>query len=208
MASIRCAHCKGTHTSVAQVRECAGVGAVATVRPEAQVAAVTRLREAAVRDAISRTYSDAPNVSVWGDGEPESRGAYLRPEEEARVHVTRPKAQPLLGTPRSHGESGVPAGRYAIEVDGTLKFYVVDRPTEGRWAGYTFVKVQASDDTFPVRSREARTAILAQISDDVEGAMLRYGREIGRCGHCGRTLTNEESRARGIGPVCAGKMGF
>lgn len=194
MASIRCAHCKGTHDSVAAVRECAGVPA---------------RREAAVAAAVSRTYSDATNVPVWG--EPEARGAYLRPEEEPRrVTVARPAArvQPLLGTPKSHGESGVPAGRYAIEVDGTLKFYVVDRPTEGKWKGYTFVKVQASDDTFPVRNREARTAILAQISDDVEGAMLRYGREIGRCGHCGRTLTNEESRARGIGPVCAGKMGF
>ena len=30
----------------------------------------------------------------------------------------------------------------------------------------------------------------------------------GSCGHCGRTLTNEESRARGIGPICAGKMGW
>lgn len=36
-------------------------------------------------------------------------------------------------------------------------------------------------------------------------AMIRYGQEIGACGHCGRDLTNEESRAAGIGPICRNK---
>ena len=104
----------------------------------------------------------------------------------------------------------VPAGRYAVDgEDGTLKFYRVDRPTEGRWAGYTFVKVQASDELHPVKGRIASAAILNKIvAVGPQEAMLRYGREIGSCGHCGRTLTNEESRERGIGPVCAGKMGW
>jgi uncharacterized protein DUF6011 len=35
--------------------------------------------------------------------------------------------------------------------------------------------------------------------------MVRYGQELGECGHCGRTLTDEASRAAGIGPVCASK---
>lgn len=100
----------------------------------------------------------------------------------------------------------VPEGRYAIEVDGVVKFYKVDRPTEGKWAGYVFVKVQASDDTFPIRNREAKAQILATIAQDPKEAMLRYGREIGACGHCGRTLTDEASRARGIGPVCMNKV--
>lgn len=186
-----------SHDTREQSRECWGVARVVSV-PAA---------EAAVQRAISRTYSDAPNVSVWGDGEPEVRGAYLRPEEQAApVRVSRPMAKPLTG---HKPQVTVPAGRYAIEMDGTLKFYVVDRPTEGHWAGYTFVKVQASDETFPIKNRAMRQAILDRIDEvGVEEAMLRYGREIGRCGHCGRTLTNEESRARGIGPVCAGKMGF
>lgn len=36
-------------------------------------------------------------------------------------------------------------------------------------------------------------------------AMIRYGQEIGSCGHCGRELTNQESRAAGIGPICRNK---
>jgi hypothetical protein len=103
----------------------------------------------------------------------------------------------------------VPAGRYAIENDeGTLGFFQVDRPTEGRWAGYTFVKYQASDETYPVRDKAKRERILSKIAQDVKSAMLTYGREIGACGHCGRTLTDEDSRNAGIGPVCAGKVSW
>lgn len=104
----------------------------------------------------------------------------------------------------------VPEGRYAVDGDdGNLKFYHVDRPTEGRWAGYVFVKVQAGDEYHGVKSRAARETVLAKIAEaGIEAAMLRYGREIGKCGHCGRTLTNPESREAGIGPICRGKMGF
>jgi hypothetical protein len=88
-----------------------------------------------------------------------------------------------------------------------VKFYRVDRPTEGRWAGRTFVKVQASDDLHPVRGTAAR-AVLEAIAVDPKAAMLRYGLELGHCGKCGRTLTDEDSRAAGIGPVCASKLGW
>jgi len=102
----------------------------------------------------------------------------------------------------------VPAGHYAVDnAEGILRFYEVDRPTEGRWAGRTFVSVLASDERHPVKGA-AGAAVLAKIAEDVTGAMLRYGQEIGRCGHCNRTLTDEASRARGIGPICAGRMGL
>jgi len=100
----------------------------------------------------------------------------------------------------------VPAGRYAVATEaGPLGFYRVSRPTEGRWAGRTFVTVQASDDEHPVRGLAA-TAVLGKIAADPEGASTTYGRELGVCGVCGRTLTDEASRAAGIGPVCAAKF--
>lgn len=98
----------------------------------------------------------------------------------------------------------VEAGRYAIVgADGVVKFYSVDCPTEGRWAGRTFVSVWASDEKHPIRNAAVRTQILADIASDPKEALLRFGREIGKCGRCGRTLTDEQSRADGIGPVCA-----
>jgi hypothetical protein len=104
----------------------------------------------------------------------------------------------------------VPAGRYAVETDeGHLAFYRVDRPTEGKWAGYTFVKVYASDELHRLPSRAAADGVLRKIAEvGPETAMKRYGQEIGSCGHCGRTLTDETSRELGIGPVCREKMGF
>jgi hypothetical protein len=99
----------------------------------------------------------------------------------------------------------VPEAHYAVDgEDGETKFYRVDRPTEGKWAGHTFLKVQASDDYYPIKGAAART-ILAKIAADPEAAALRYGREIGRCCRCNRTLTDEASRAAGIGPDCANK---
>lgn len=101
----------------------------------------------------------------------------------------------------------VPAGRYALDKgNGVVKFYRVDRPIEGRWKGYTFVKRQAGDDEFNVADRREREAILREIGKDIAGASKLYGTTLGVCGVCGRTLTDPDSRANGIGPVCAAKF--
>lgn len=114
----------------------------------------------------------------------------------------RPKA-PVAASPAVD----VPAGRYAVEGDdGELKFYRVDRPTEGRWAGYTFVKVQAGDEFHRLPSRRTEEGVLAKIAADPKAAAVAYGKAIGRCSSCGRTLTNNISRELGIGPVCGGRV--
>ena len=109
-------------------------------------------------------------------------------------------------------EAEVPAGRYAVDTaDGAvnaLAFYKVDRPTEGRWAGYVFVKhlVGGGEERM---SRAAGQSILAKIAAvGAAAASARYGHEIGECGVCGRRLTNDDSRERGIGPKCAEGMGW
>lgn len=106
----------------------------------------------------------------------------------------------------------VPAGRYALDTsDGAhnaVAFYRVDRPTEGKWAGHVFVKLMASDDTHRL-PRSAAVGVLRRIAElGAEECSARYGHLIGECGVCGRTLTNDESRERGIGPVCAAKAGW
>jgi hypothetical protein len=103
----------------------------------------------------------------------------------------------------------IPAGRYAVENDDEiLRFYRVDKPAEGRWSGWTFLNVQASDEWHPIRDKTTKAAILAKIAADPHAAAVRYGREIGECSMCGRTLTDPESIRRGIGPICANKHGW
>jgi Family of unknown function (DUF6011) len=115
----------------------------------------------------------------------------------------RPLAPPAQDAPK------VPAGRYALVDDhGVTKFYKLDCPDKGKWAGYTFLKALASDTEYPIRNRDEKARILREIAADVEGAFRRYGHEIGACGVCGRTLTDEASRAAGIGPVCEAGLGF
>jgi hypothetical protein len=100
------------------------------------------------------------------------------------------------------------AGRYAVNnAEGILRFYTVDRPTQGRWAGWVFVKVWASDEKHPIKGFDARLAVLKEIAEvGALEAMKRFGQEIGSCAICGRTLTDEESRRIGIGPICLGNM--
>lgn len=114
----------------------------------------------------------------------------------------RPQATPQTQVP------AVPDGRYAIDVDDEVHFYKVNTPDQGRWAGRTFVDRQSSDNLYPVRDPAARTRVLTEIAKDPSKASRRYGRLIGACGVCGRTLTDEDSRRAGIGPVCAAKQGW
>lgn len=103
----------------------------------------------------------------------------------------------------------VAEGYYAVRSrtgSNDFDFFRVDRPTEGRWAGRTFVKrvIGGRADT-PVRGAEAHQALVA-IAADAE-AMARYGIEIGQCGRCNRHLTDETSRSLGIGPECRKHLG-
>lgn len=94
--------------------------------------------------------------------------------------------------------------RYAVEMDGVLKFY---RIKPGFKPGFYFIDVQASDDLHSIRNRGTKDAIVAAIiAAGPEACMARYGQELGECGRCGKTLTDADSRARGIGPDCLGKM--
>lgn len=131
-----------------------------------------------------------------------------RPGHEASDAIARAKrtVDSLKPAPVAR-PAAVPSGHYALLVEGVVKFYKVNTPTEGKWAGYTFVDAQASDDFYKV-GREASARILAEIAADPQAAMTLYGRSVGKCGHCHRTLTDETSRANGIGPICNRKMGW
>lgn len=128
-------------------------------------------------------------------------------KQAASEFITRYKDWPVKdqAAPAAKAEptADVDEGRYAIVVDGVTKFYRVSKG-KGRWEGRTFVAVQASDDLHNIYGGAAR-AILAEIAKAPMEAMVRYGHELGVCGRCGRTLTDEASRAAGIGPVCASK---
>lgn len=117
-------------------------------------------------------------------------------------------AAPSQGTAESV-KADVPQGYYATPSrtgNNDLDFWQIDRPTTGKWAGYTFVKrIIGGHDPIRIRGAEAKT-VLATIADHgVEAAGLAYANAIGTCYRCNRDLTDEESRRTGLGPVCRNK---
>lgn len=114
----------------------------------------------------------------------------------------------FLNAPRKPREvvknHSVKDGRYAIKIEGKVRFFHVNTPDYGRWIGHTFVGEQFGDIVESVRNKQFRDRVLVMIDKDVN-ASARYGQELGICGRCSRPLTTEESRAIGIGPICRTK---
>lgn len=109
-------------------------------------------------------------------------------------------------------ETDVPAGHYAVPVtditdDGhEFKFYRVDKPTKGKWQGWTFVKQQSGDNHLRLKGDEATNALEAIATIGYLNAMQLYGSVIGKCAVCNRALTDDVSRERGVGPDCWDKI--
>ena len=49
---------------------------------------------------------------------------------------------------------------------------------------------------------------IVSVSRDPMQAAIAYGKEFGKCSVCARTLSDPESIARGIGPICADRFGW
>lgn len=105
----------------------------------------------------------------------------------------------------------VPRGSYAVhggelrwQTTNELLFFSVWISNDGsRWS----VKMYSSDELVPLR-RAQQYEVLEVIARNPAACAERYGLEIGKCGICHRTLTNDVSRARGIGPICAERFGW
>lgn len=108
----------------------------------------------------------------------------------------------------------VPDGRYAVTGDdSTTDFYEVSHGKAGtRWDGWTFASLLiGSPGGF--REERVRYAALRGLLEKIEAQGIResaerFGRELGICPCCGSPLTDPESIARGIGPICAEKRGW
>lgn len=110
--------------------------------------------------------------------------------------------------------SNVPAGLFAVP-DGDTRLKVrIDKPTAGRWEGWTFVKDGAVYGQQSMMGKAApgqpyvgkAMEAIAAIAADPRAAAAAYGRLTGTCGLCGRKLEDEDSVARGIGPICMSKF--
>jgi hypothetical protein len=107
----------------------------------------------------------------------------------------------------------MPAGRYALRhrVTGEWWFFQIDRPTDGRWKGYVFIKrlIGSPGDYQKVDMKPVdRKLWLDLIEVEQQQALADYGKQTVTCGICHSALTVKASRERGIGPKCFAKLGW
>lgn len=154
-------------------------------------------------EAIARAYPGAVLNPHQGTTA-ESNGETVTAPTFAGGHVPVAAAAP---------EFEVPAGYYYIEVaDGSHRRY---RITERR-TRYGSVRRSAAVAysnggrwmTSGIRSVENAVREAVRNGRSLRELTVAYGQHTGSCGVCGRTLTDPESIARHIGPVCASRRGW
>lgn len=138
-------------------------------------------------------------------------------EERAFKDIPKNRASDIIGTlkelpwkpkdqtPPAQKMGNLPTvadGYYAVHdsmntTNQPLSFF---RVKNGRYR--LFLDVFASDQRHPVYLLDHQKVVLEEIVKDPLGAAQAFGREMKRCGRCGRALTDETSRRIGIGPDC------
>jgi hypothetical protein len=209
--AIRCAHCKASHDTVAEVRRCAGFeqpAAVATMtRPQAPGGTVCP-RHGVELDAKGNCWEhDAERAMQERERQEDIAVAEYKARRDAAIQEPRPVSAKEFG-------KEVPGGRYALQDarTGHITFYIVEKPgpENPRWNGYTFVKmlVGSPGDWRKVRVTDWRKALSAIKAFGTEAALRLFAEKARRCGLCNSPISTVRSRAGGIGPVCARKHGY
>lgn len=81
--------------------------------------------------------------------------------------------------------------------------YVVEHSSDqylGKIVGGKFVKAFSCQPVMAER--------VLEVAANPKEAAIAYGKQYGSCACCGRELSNPESVALGIGPICAGRFGW
>lgn len=118
-----------------------------------------------------------------------------------------------FGVPRATVDL-VADGYYAVRPspEADWVFLRVSRPDSGQYKDHIKIQTQHGDvlkevffvtprGDFLVMNGDIRTLIIQLVTGQHKAA-ANYGREVGRCCRCGKTLTDPVSRHYGIGPEC------
>jgi hypothetical protein len=121
---------------------------------------------------------------------------------------------PVAATGETAPAHDIPAGYYATPSrtgSNDVDFWKVERPEDGKYAGWTFVKRVlgggSSGQTRVTRIHmiEQRAAIAAIARHGTEESRMMYAVKMQRCTDCNRDLTDDLSRSRGKGNTCWNK---
>lgn len=212
---IVCGNCKQTHPTPQQVKACYGGSGQL---PQAELpfadsfpAAVTLSNTDGPTEKqlrfIAKLYGERPSldqiVPATKRGASELIDSILRTPKE-KASTVGANIDDLLGD--------VSDGYYALPCKTDTNDLDFIKVATGKDSGKRYIKrVLGGQGNIAISYAEQRAFAknlydLHQHAGDepLMNARILFGMELGRCGCCGRTLTDETSRARGIGPTCWG----
>lgn len=212
MSSITCGSCKGTHSSVAEVKACYGVS---TEQVKAAMAAHPSAR-VVVMDHVGRARPDdhAPregDVVIFPTGNGVSTDKLTGPDT---LHFVQPGYYTIVFDEaaddritlrvRDHwDEAGKARGEMVVD-------YLSGPENTRDYTGFAFLTPHGRNAMWSIWKRYRDNGRLARalevLHKDPGEAGMAYALRSGNCYRCGRTLTVPASVHRGLGPVCAGKV--
>jgi hypothetical protein len=148
----------------------------------------------------------------WTRNEGQVKGTISTWIDRLKAKITELKAAQL---PEGHpiiidAPPALADGRYAVELDGELRFYHLETGKPGgNWAGVRFLKRKSTDNLWPIRNDAEKTRIMQAIIDaGPEAAEITYAVTLKSCRRCHRDLTDQKNPylAMGLGPDCGEKM--
>lgn len=225
--AIRCGRCSCYHESVADVRACFNGGHVAVIDVPQQTTRANAPSEKQIAYAnklLEQLGRPARTEAEWIENG-QTRRSISELINDLQIDIEHAKRDGTLqarqdSAPHKHLQAAdypdVRAGYYAVPSltgNNDLDFFRVDKPEEGYWKGCLFVKrILGGHDPERVAHATAEAWLrnllavgIGKRGEAVRKAMETFGQNMGRCGSCGRTLTDETSRAYGIGPDCRNK---
>ena len=199
------------HATVAQVKACYGVQGIQP-KVRANKYAGTCIRCGCTVAPEAGILSRSPGVGSQRLGQGDWIVQHVNNDDcdEAKLLADIKDMQPHKAQPAQPANfKAISQGYYATKSatgNNDLDFWFVRVPEDGRWQGFRFVKrILGGRGTQQIRKPEQMAALHAILAAGTEAAGNLYADELGNCKKCGRDLTDDESRARRMGPVCAGK---
>jgi hypothetical protein len=177
-----------------------------------RIADARPLREVAAQQGAMLRAALATGTKTPTEQRIAARVAKVRAEQNAPAPKQTPKVAPVAARPTYKQidalAASIPTGFYALpkREDATNAnqptYYFKIHEFRG---GHRIVMVTGGVGAFveiPMKTAWQWVA-LQKIAADAKGAAARFGRETSTCGRCNSPLTNDASRARGLGPKCA-----
>ena len=210
--TIKCGNCKGQHDNADDVRACYAAKGYYGTKPSSAQPATQKQIDFALRLDSER------DVPVAGANEHEAKcianledmqgGKFVSKKEASAVIeylLALPKATPAQH-PDSQAQGQATEGMHKVGDD----IYKVQRAVHG--SGHLYAKRLVPGEGYGAKATfEYAPGILKTLSAATQMTLEEakaFGALYGTCCVCGRTLTNEESIANGIGPVCGAKGGW